>query len=421
MHGRLKVRSTAEQEEAKRIEREKKLKFYKKITNECLKRVESKEFDENGLKLTEDILMANPDILTLWNLRRNVLLNLQTSKTLEELDSIYKNELAVSELALRKNPKSYGSWFHRQWCLLNSKKLELKSNESNWKNELQLCNKYLDLDERNFHCWTHRQFVVNQSNSVSKSEEFKYTFDKISTNFSNYSSWHYRSKLIKDLYMNPEDNGTKITKDFFEKEIELIENAVFTDPNDQSAWVYHRWLFNEYLHNNILKSIKVGNRSIELIFFEKYNIMEKIVSIKLNNQMLALDENTKNLNIISWNGDDILLNSHEIKLELCFKGVGDLHFIIEKSKDFQYESIFVWEFDDSIFKKHVNNLKELSELESDKNKWVLVTLIYLMSLRNYKFYENIIENYFILLINEIDETRRQYYVDWRSKIIKNNF
>ena len=149
--------------------------------------------------------------------------------------------------------------------------------------------------------------------------------------------------------------------------------------------------------------------------------MEKIVSIKLNNQMLALDENTKNLNIISWNGDDILLNSHEIKLELCFKGVGDLHFIIEKSKDFQCESIFVWEFDDSIFKKHVNNLKELSELESDKNKWVLVTLIYLMSLRNYKFYETIIENYFILLINEIDETRRQYYVDWRSKIIKNNF
>lgn len=419
MHGRLKVRSTAEQEEAKRIEREKKLKFYKKITNECLKRVESKEFDENGLKITEDVLMANPDILTLWNLRRYVLLNLQNSKTLEELDAIYKNELAVSELALRKNPKSYGSWYHRQWCLLNSTKLELNSKDLNWKNELQLCNKYLDLDERNFHCWTHRQFVVKQSNTVSKSEEFKYTFDKISTNFSNYSSWHYRSKLIKDLYMNPEDNGTKITKGFFKKEIELIENAVFTDPNDQSAWVYHRWLFNEYLHNNILKSIKVENDKIELNFFENYNIIDKIVSIKLNNQILAID--SKNLKIITWNGEDMLSNSNQIKLELCFKGVGDLHFIIEKSNDFKYESIFVWDFDDLMFENHIHNLKELSELESDKNKWVLVTLIYLMSLRDFKFYEKSIENYFELLINEIDCTRKQYYEDWRAKITKNNF
>jgi geranylgeranyl transferase type-2 subunit alpha len=72
----------------------------------------------------------------------------------------------------------------------------------------------------------------------SLSSELNYTTKKIESNFSNFSAWHQRSKVYVSLW----SNGGMDEKKSKEEEFELVRNALYTDPSDSSAWVYHRWL-----------------------------------------------------------------------------------------------------------------------------------------------------------------------------------
>lgn len=132
-------------------------------------------------------------------------------------------ELEFLVKGITKSPKSYTLWFHRQWVIEKGLQIEklliLSSSDNSWKSriletELKLCDKMLMMDERNFHCWNYRlltsmlylkeislrlpeQAVSAQIEFLQK--ECLMAENLIKKNFSNYSAWHYRSKLLPEL------------------------------------------------------------------------------------------------------------------------------------------------------------------------------------------------------------------------------
>jgi len=65
-----------------------------------------------------------------------------------------------------KDQKSYQLWYHRQWLLKNTHKIEYSNFKTKdvtkkaLKGELMICQKFLNKDERNFHAWNYRSYIV---------------------------------------------------------------------------------------------------------------------------------------------------------------------------------------------------------------------------------------------------------------------
>ncbi|KAK4513235.1 phospholipid:diacylglycerol acyltransferase [Mucor velutinosus] len=243
VHGRKREKTTEEVVKARKAKEAVKIKEYNQLVDECREKMKNEVYNQDTFKLTSQLVEWNLDYYTIWNYRR-ILLQECILKGLdaEEQQKVYNKELMLFLQLIKKNPKSYWMWNHRIWCLQNMPKPD-------WQAELGLVEKMLTMDARNFHGWDYRRFVVghlrrNASNDPEAltniiQQEYKFTTQKINQSFSNYSAWHQRSKLLPEIVasMTAEEKNQVALN-----ELDLVKNAIYTDPEDQSAWLYYWWL-----------------------------------------------------------------------------------------------------------------------------------------------------------------------------------
>jgi len=82
------------------------------------------------------------------------------------------------------------------------------------------------------------------------SSEFEFTTSKIEQNFSNFSAFHYRSQLLDLCCGNNNDDDDSLAMEkavLLEGEFKLVEDAVCTEPDDQTCWWYHAILLDKLL------------------------------------------------------------------------------------------------------------------------------------------------------------------------------
>lgn len=418
MHGRVKVRTTEEERARKEKERQEKLKIYKHAMQQIFHKRKEGELDKNLLELTGKVLSSNPDIYTLWNIRREILIILKKAdESEEEMSQLYDAELQLTEYCLKINPKSYCAWHQREWVLTT------RANP-NWEKELSLCNMYLKFDERNFHTWDYRRFVVSQCKPPLK-DEFDFTTDKLMDNFSNYSAWHYRSKMLVELYPDVE-GGRPIEDSHHKHELKMVQSAAFTDPDDTSAWFYQRWLLGAVKTNIEVAVYTVSPLKTTVAFSKPVNQTYVASKIRLfinnnlvNGEWQSCSGNQYDVLWIFKHNTDVT-DSLDVKMEYDNEN-GDVQKIPGvKQNGNTYvgkgEIDFQRKYSKPVIEELINQLdscRQLLAMEPD-NKWTLLTTtVFLHCIDAKQYHKEIIEN--LHTLKTIDSWRAGYYDDLITK------
>uniref|UniRef100_A0A7N6C2V2 Geranylgeranyl transferase type-2 subunit alpha n=1 Tax=Anabas testudineus TaxID=64144 RepID=A0A7N6C2V2_ANATE len=404
-HGRVKIKSTAQQQEEKRKEREKKLKIYVAARDACFSKRKEGVCDDEALQLTQQLLSSNPDFATLWNYRREILMHLET----DEVQKIYETELSFLESCLKMNPKSYGSWHHRYW-------VSARLPQPDWARELSLCDRCLSLDDRNFHCWDYRRMVVKMS-GVPVDKELEFTDRLIGSNFSNYSSWHYRSTLLPLLHPqspeppSPSHEPSQPSPPHSPQthSHRLVQNAFFTDPNDQSAWFYYRWLLGRGMSMSFVSTLPFLF-SYEIIFILSFSTLTLSQICDLPPGTISDITSEHNLTVHwteKYTHRDCALYTGRTE-SWCRDSATDQELFrselsVEKT---------------SVLQSELQSCNQLLELEP-LNKWCLLTIVLLMRALDPLGYEKETLAHFQTL-KEVDSMRSAYYSDLCSKFMIEN-
>lgn len=261
------------------------------------------DVSEAALEGTTEILKKIPESYSTYNYRREILFAMMNASP-EKMVPILLKELELNTEILKEDFKCYAAFAHRHWIYERFMQSAKEATQETFlasfqmiqklvKKEQQQCELLLQLDERNFHVWNYRRWVLeldgraqeefahltgldveesvqsSARSSLALSEDhfftleevkdFSFTTKKIKQNFSNYSAWHHRSlvfqraaaRLFSKQEAEEKMDSTGITAlnslyRYLAADVELLCQAVYCDPNDQSAWFYAPFILDMY-------------------------------------------------------------------------------------------------------------------------------------------------------------------------------
>lgn len=408
MHGR---RASSSKDEKAKLEKVKEL---IPLVNHLIKKKNEKSYDKEYIETTSVILRRCPYLQTLWNFRREYFESMQNGSAPvgevgkgdeeadcpknplpEELKILMKNENTMVEEILSKFNKCNELWFHKLWIIKFCLKNDLMD-FSDLMNELEFCKIGFYKDDRNYHCWNYRSYIIacvhicvkrgkqgeahrgegssderdppsaelgNQFDVHKSNYELSKTL--IERNFSNFSAWFLKYAIRESLICT-------------ENELDLITNAIFTDPFDQSLWEFYRWFL-----------FQKGNDKEEIFFTLLQNnciyfFFQNLIKVNLSKSK-CYDDNGREITG-EWGQHLVALNNPQDSFEsyvYCFK-LTDEHILLNGQPTYLKFCIFYYKY----------NLYEPEEVHYEKN-----VLSDLMVCHDYLVEEDKYEHNFVYLID----------------------
>ena len=394
------VKELTEEEKAKN---ELQLKKLKAIQDQILKIRSKNKYDQKSMDFLLKSSVLMPDYPTLWTIRKiQIEQHLPTLTEDESMDFLQKEIKSIFPIMM-KNPKSYLLWYHRIWCLVKCVEIEIKKGTQLDKSvligEIELCNKFFLKDDRNFHCWNYRVKILSLisiyfQNNFKKfvEEELQFTMQKIMMNFSNFSAWLYRSKLVPIYFVHNNIKwNTKEALDLFRDDLDMIKKAIYTDPKDQSPWNYLSWIITNFSPMYI-KNIILEENNILTIQYSNVFKIESLLDILgnenyyklLNKEEFSSEIKIQLNNSENWNEEKLIIQNKNIdKVNFGFDGLSLITnkicftkenlslptITITKTKEekfiYNIEMNNVKEFQLEFLEKQLNEINELIKLSPD--------------------------------------------------------
>ena len=219
--------------------------------------------------LTTTALQRNPKAYGAWFHRKWILQKFKPSL------SILEEELGLTTTFLMADERNFHCWNYRRFVvaclggswdgawivttLLTDAGVDANNNNNNNNNRSLMGQQVVGPPPPTASSSPLPPTLNNNTNNNSKisipahlvASEFEFTTSKITQNFSNFSAFHYRSQLL-DLHhaatVHENQNSTTSLVDAMEErldqEFQLVEDAVCTEPDDQTCWWYHSILMD---------------------------------------------------------------------------------------------------------------------------------------------------------------------------------